>query len=96
VASARKKSFEVHAPYTSLFTELVAKNKQQNNKKTKEQKLNYKTLTKYYKLIQNLPKLFTVDLYRDINLSCLFKNTTRQVNSKVIPTVFYNSNSSTE
>ena len=33
-----------------------SKNKQQNNKK-KQEKLNYKTLTKYYKLIQNLQKI---------------------------------------
>jgi len=57
--------------YSSLFTERLAKI---NNKTAgkKQQKLNYKTLTKYYKLIQNLQKLFTVDLYRHINLSCCF------------------------
>jgi len=42
-----------------------SKNKQQNSKK--QEKLNYKTLTKYYKLIQNLQKLFTVDFLAKID-----------------------------
>jgi len=39
----------------------------------KQQKLDYKSLTKYYKLIQNLQTLFTVELYRNINLSRFFQ-----------------------
>jgi len=42
--------------------------------------------------MQDLQKLFTVKLYRNINLSCLFKNTSWQVNGKVILTIFYSIN----
>jgi len=52
-------------------------------------------LTKYCKLIQNLQKLFTVDLYRNINLSSLFLTHRQlQVNSKVILAIFYYINAS--
>ena len=43
----------------------------------------------YYNLLQNWQKPFTVEVYRNINLSCLFKITARQVNSKVALTIFY-------
>jgi len=49
-------------------------------------KLNY-TRTKYYRLLQNLQKQFTVELQRNMNLSCLFTNTTRQVYSKATETI---------
>ena len=64
-----------NALYSCLFTELVAKINNETTRKNNNKKLNYKTLTKYYKLIQNLQELFTVDLCRNINLSCLFLKT---------------------
>jgi len=38
-------------------------------------KLNYKQLIKYYRLLQNWQKPFTVKIYRTINLSCLLLRT---------------------
>jgi len=38
-------------------------------------KLNYKRLIKYYSLLQNWQKQFTVEIDRDINLSCLVLRT---------------------
>jgi len=55
----------------------------------KQRKLKDKIFTKYYNLVQNLQKSLTAELYCNIILSCLFKNTARQVNSKVILTIFY-------
>ena len=38
--------------------------------------------------MHNLQKPFAVELYRNMNLSCLFKNTARQVYSKALQTIF--------
>jgi len=50
-----------------------SKNKQQKNKKKQQQQLNYETLTKYYKLIQNLPKNCLYLLYKRLILRSLFE-----------------------
>jgi len=59
-------------------------NKYSNVKK--QRKLNYEILTT--RLLQNLQKPFTVELCRNMNLSCFFTNTARQVYSKVTQTIF--------
>jgi len=49
--------------YTSLFTKQVAQNnKTQNTENWKKNNDNYEDLTKYYRLLQNLQKLFTEEL----------------------------------
>jgi len=53
----------------------------------KQRKLNYKNLTKYYRLLQHLQKPLTLELYRNMNLSNL-KNTAWQVYSKAIQKIF--------
>ena len=41
------------------------------NNDNNNRKLNYKHLIKYYNLLQNWQKSFTVEIYCNINLSCL-------------------------
>jgi len=55
--------------YSSLFTKLVA-----TYTTTITGNLT-KHLIKYYKLLQNWQKLFTAEIYRNINLSCLLLRT---------------------
>jgi len=43
----------------------------------------------HYILLQNWQNPFTVEMYRTINLSCLFKITARQVSSEVALTIFH-------
>jgi len=61
-----------------------------NTNNYKNWKLNYKHSIKYYRLLQNWQKPFNVEIYRNINLSCLLLRThARQINSKVTLTIFY-------
>jgi len=50
--------------HISLFTKQVAKITKQTSTviQKKQRKLNYENLTKYYRLLQNLQKQFTVEL----------------------------------
>jgi len=57
--------------YSSLFTEVIAKINKYN--RLKKNNNNNNLTTKYSKSIPNLQKLFTIDLYRNVNLACLFK-----------------------
>jgi len=61
-----------------------------NNNNSNNRKLNYKHLIKYYNLLQNWQKPFTVKIYRNINFSRpSFKNTVRQIKTKAAMTIFY-------
>jgi len=46
-----------------------------SNINNNNRKLNYKRLIKHYNLLQNWQKLFTVEIYRNINLSCFLLTT---------------------
>ena len=73
------------AYYIFIFIHQAIGNVNSNNNR----KLNYKHLMKHYNLLQNWQKPFTVEVYRDINLCCLFKITARQINNKAALTIFY-------
>jgi len=46
-----------------------------NNNNRPNRKLNYKHLIKYYNVVAKLAETFTLEVYRNINLSCLLLRT---------------------
>jgi len=59
----------VEIAYIFIFIHQAGSNINNNRK------LKYKHLIKYYNLLQNLEKVFTVERYRNINFSCLLLRT---------------------